>query len=140
MMSTGARAEDSMVLSGTLQGGMMGIGGEHSGFVLDDASIELDLSEVENAADLAGQKVKLQGHFDIKQYVERGPTPVFRVTAAKAASDPAPFPAAKPAGAVAGVRSREEMRAEALNLLENDEAFREEVRQKLLKTEGPAPQ
>ena len=139
MMATGARAEDSMVLSGTLQGGMMGIGGEHSGFVLDDVSVEVDLSAVENAADLAGQKVQLQGHLDVKQYVERGPTPVFRVTAAKAASDPAPLPAAKPAAA-SGVRSREEMRAEALNLLENDEAFREEVRQKLLKADGPAPQ
>jgi hypothetical protein len=82
----------TFVLTGTLEGGMMGIGGEHSGFVLKDVQVEVDVSQLEDAADLAGEQVRLLGSFELKPYVERGPTWIFRAADAKPASDTSPFP------------------------------------------------
>jgi hypothetical protein len=139
LMARFASSQELVVLQGTLQGGMVGIGGEHSGFVLDGVSIEVDLSSVEEAGDLAGQTVRLQGRFEVKPYLERGATPVFRVSAAKLATDRSPFPVPRDPSAKGSVRSREEMRADALKLLQYDEGFRDEVRRLLAGEDGAAP-
>lgn len=64
---------------GTLRGGMMGIGGEHTGWVLqglDDGrggGMMVDVSGVRDAAQgLEGQAVTIRGRVEERRYVERG--------------------------------------------------------------------
>ena len=64
-------------LTGTLRGGMMGVGGETTGWVLagDGATggIEVDVSRVKpQAKQLDGQRVAVTGMMRDKDYVERG--------------------------------------------------------------------
>jgi hypothetical protein len=140
LMARNASTQEALVLKGTLQGGMAGIGGEHTGFVLDGVSIEVDLSGVENAADLEGQAVLLQGSFEIKPYVERGPSPIFHVSAAKLASDRSPFRAPQTGPAESRTGSSDEIRRQALKLLQTDPTFRDEVKRLLAHDAGAAPQ
>jgi hypothetical protein len=68
-------------ISGTLQSGMAGIGGEHTGWVLQrpQGAVEVDVSAVqEQAQELDGQQVTVRGQVVQRQYVERGRTPVLR--------------------------------------------------------------
>ncbi len=71
-------------LTGTLRGGFMGIGGEHTGWALLDGDgpgakqTEVDVSRVRDAARAAdGRRVTLVGRWVEKRYVERGVTRVF---------------------------------------------------------------
>jgi len=82
-------------LTGTLRGGMMGIGGETTGWMLagDGATggIELDVSRVKQQADkLEGQRVAVTGMMKDKNYVERGTVRVLVVDEIR----PAPAPPA----------------------------------------------
>jgi len=65
---------------GFLVGGLMGIGGEHTGWMLrrdDERALEVDVSAVrDEATRLEERRVSIQGEVIEKQYVERGPTPV----------------------------------------------------------------
>ena len=68
---------------GTLRGGMVGIGGESTGWILKgdgDArgpGLDVDVSRVrEQAMNLEGQRVVIRGRIDERQYVERGRVPV----------------------------------------------------------------
>ena len=76
--------------TGTLQGGMMAIGGETTGWMLQregQGQLEVDVSRIFNEArKLQGQRVTIEGKVVQKQYVERGPTPVLvaeRISAAR---------------------------------------------------------
>lgn len=64
--------------SGVLTTGFVGIGGEHTGWVLagaPDGDYEVDVSAIaEEAAALQGQKVVITGRLVSKDYLERGPT------------------------------------------------------------------
>jgi hypothetical protein len=68
--------------TGRLQGGMMAIGGETTGWLLildenADRSIEVDVSRVrEQAEELENQMVTITGRVVERQYVERGPVPI----------------------------------------------------------------
>jgi hypothetical protein len=71
-------------LTGVLQGGMMAIGGETSGWVLkvdgEQRSVDLDVSAVrERAEPLQGKRVTVTGRTTDKQYVERGTVSVLVV-------------------------------------------------------------
>lgn len=58
----------------------MGIGGEHTGWVLEVSpkdKIEVDVRSVAQAAHQhQGRRVRVTGNMVTKQYVERGPTPI----------------------------------------------------------------
>ena len=63
--------------TGTLQNGVMGIGGEHTGWILvgdgEAGGIEVDVSKVmNNARDLAGKRVTITGRMSERNYTERG--------------------------------------------------------------------
>jgi len=63
--------------TGTLQSGVMGIGGEHTGWILvgdgEAGGIEVDVSNVkQNARDLAGKRVTITGKMGERNYTERG--------------------------------------------------------------------
>ncbi|HYE02741.1 MAG TPA: hypothetical protein VD963_05860 [Phycisphaerales bacterium] len=74
--------------TGVLRGGMMAIGGETSGWVLETApgaQLELDVSMVrDEARALDGQRVTAEGTMTEKRYVERGAVKVLRVTGLRA--------------------------------------------------------
>jgi hypothetical protein len=75
---------------GALQGGMMAIGGETSGWLLQQDGkepIELQIDAVghETLEPFDGQRVKIIGHESHKQYVERGRVPVIVVKGIEAA-------------------------------------------------------
>ena len=64
---------------GVLRGGMMGIGGEHTGWTLQGPGdtrgqgMMVDVSRVaEQARGLEGQPVIIRGHVEDRHYVERG--------------------------------------------------------------------
>lgn len=66
-------------VTGTLRGGVMAIGAETTGYTLDLATgerVEVDVSNVPDAEDHADQPVRIRGHFEQREYVERGPTAV----------------------------------------------------------------
>ena len=77
--------------AGVLHAGMMGIGGEHSGFelTLDDGTrIEVDPGTERTAAQaLDGKRVVITGEVEAKAYVERGNVKVLKV--ATIGTDPA---------------------------------------------------
>lgn len=67
-------------LTGTLEGGYAGIGGEHTGWMLmgtERGDIEINVSNVWGSArDLSGSRVRVTGEVIQKDYLERGPTPI----------------------------------------------------------------
>ena len=70
-----ATAPAPVTLTGTLEGGMMAIGGETTGWTLkqDGGDIEVDVRAVQEAAEkLQGHTVTITGHYMTKDYVERG--------------------------------------------------------------------
>jgi hypothetical protein len=73
-------------LTGTRTNDMVAIGGDTTGWMLmprkaGDAPVEVDISAVlPQASALAGAVVDLWGSFTMRDYVERGKTPVFVVT------------------------------------------------------------
>lgn len=63
--------------TGTLEGGVMAIGGETTGWRLigdgESGSLELDVSQVADQAEkLDGQRVTITGRVTTRQYIERG--------------------------------------------------------------------
>lgn len=54
---------------------------EHAGHVLE---VEVDMSAVEDAEDMAGEQVAVTGEVEIVDYPERGKVIVFRATSAAA--------------------------------------------------------
>lgn len=74
-------AESDVTIKGTLEGGIAAIGGETTGYRLNNVSIEsveVDVSELDNADNLDGQNVTLNGHFDVVEGVESGKRLVFK--------------------------------------------------------------
>ena len=69
---------DKVALTGKLQGGLMGIGGETTGWRLvyttskGAAKIEVDMKAIKNAQTFDGSKVTVKGTIIAKQYIERG--------------------------------------------------------------------
>jgi len=75
-------------LRGKLKGGLMGPGGETTGYALQEArlaqnSIEIDMSGIKDAVKLEGKELTVAGVFQTRQYVERGKVLVFRATSVK---------------------------------------------------------
>lgn len=67
-------------LEGRLRGeDAAGAGGEHAGYVLE---VEVDMSAVENAGELANEQVAVTGDVEIVDYPERGNVMIFRATSA----------------------------------------------------------
>ena len=71
-------------LVGTLESGWLGIGGEHTGWILrrdddsDPSPVEVDVACCRStAAELDGVRVMIFGRWTDKQYVERGSVRVF---------------------------------------------------------------
>ena len=82
--NTAGEAPPDNSFIGTLEGGMMAIGGETSGWVLKreaEKDIELQIDAVGHEAlePLDGQRVRITGHQSHKDYVERGRVPVIVV-------------------------------------------------------------
>jgi hypothetical protein len=81
----GAAERPGAVAEGTLRGGLAGIGGEHTGWLLEQAGapgLEVDVSAVRAEAErLAGRRVRVVGRTATRPYVERGPTAVLVVDA-----------------------------------------------------------
>lgn len=61
-------------LEGHLRGGVVQIGGETTGFEL---AVEVDMSAIKDARELAGKTVAISGEFFLKNYTERGPVLIF---------------------------------------------------------------
>jgi hypothetical protein len=81
--------------TGTLQSGVMAIGGEHTGWVLagdgSSGGIEVDVSKVREAAKTNdGKRVTIDGKMVDKKYVERGNVKI--LVAEKITPAPAPKP------------------------------------------------
>ena len=70
-------------LSGKLKSGMAGIGGEHTGWMLEyqtkagQQKIEVDLSGLDAASVHAGS-VRIKGKIVKKNYIERGPVLILK--------------------------------------------------------------
>jgi len=76
--------ETSKGYTGVLKGGFVGVGGEHTGWMLvtgpGDAGLEVDLSKVmTQAKQLEGKRVTLFGRMREKSYVERGKVKILEV-------------------------------------------------------------
>lgn len=92
------RSPDPTTPSGTfwvgqLQGGIMHIGGEGTGWVLrmndpavgQQGTIDVDISRVtDQARAFDGRRVRIEGRLFEKRYVERGPVMVLAATAIRA--------------------------------------------------------
>jgi hypothetical protein len=76
----------SITLPGTLEGGIIAIGGETTGFILKNVSFDIDMSKIPNAEQLNGQNIYVKGNFELRRYVERGPVWTFKATSATSAS------------------------------------------------------
>jgi hypothetical protein len=61
-------------LEGQLSGGIVAIGGEHTGFEL---AVEVDMSAIRDASGLDGKTVALSGEVYLRNYTERGPVLIF---------------------------------------------------------------
>lgn len=75
---------DRIPLTGVLRGGIMAIGGEHTGWQLEPATgepIEVipPTTQPERLAELDGKPVLVTGRWIEKNYVERGKTRVFQI-------------------------------------------------------------
>jgi hypothetical protein len=70
----------TVAVEGTLRAGLVGIGGEHTGWLVERPGappVEVDVSAVRADAErLAGRRVRVVGRTVTRAYVERGPTPV----------------------------------------------------------------
>ena len=71
-----------ITLKGRLKGGILGIGGETTGYLLENVTIEIDMSQVENAKQLDGKEIRAEGEFDPEHYIERGDVWIFRAKSA----------------------------------------------------------
>ncbi len=67
-------------LEGRLEGEIVGIGGEHTGFEL---AVEIDMSAIPNSAELHRKTVAVSGEVFLKNYVERGPVLIFEAKRAE---------------------------------------------------------
>jgi hypothetical protein len=75
-------------LRGKLKGGLMGPGGETTGYALQEArlaqnSIEIDISGIKDPGRLDGRELTVTGVFQTRQYVERGKVIIFKATSVK---------------------------------------------------------
>ena len=75
-------------LRGKLKGGLMGPGGETTGYALQEArlaqtSIEIDMSGIKDASKLDGRDLTVTGAFQTRQYVERGKVIIFKAISVK---------------------------------------------------------
>jgi len=66
-----------ITIKGRLRGGIVGVGGEHTGYNLENVTIEIDVSMIENAQALDDKEIIAEGNFELKHYVERGDVWVF---------------------------------------------------------------
>jgi hypothetical protein len=78
-------------LKGKLKGGLMGPGGETTGYALTEPrlasnSIEVDMSSIKDARRLDGKDLTVTGAFQTKEYVERGKVLIFKATSVRNAS------------------------------------------------------
>jgi hypothetical protein len=73
-------------LEGQLRGDIVGVGGEHTGYVLE---VEVDMSAIQNVEDLEGEHVAVTGEVVIVDYPERGKVLIFRATSAAAIEEEA---------------------------------------------------
>ena len=73
-------------LEGELRGDVVGIGGEHTGYVLE---VEVEMSAVQNTEELVDEQVAVTGEVEILDYPERGKVLVFRATSAAAIEEEA---------------------------------------------------
>jgi hypothetical protein len=74
-------------LEGQLRGDVVESEGEHTGYVLE---VEVDMSAVQNAQELAGEHVAVTGEVVIVDYPERGKVLIFRATSAAAIEEEEP--------------------------------------------------
>jgi hypothetical protein len=75
-------------LKGKLKGGLMGPGGETTGYALMEprlasSSIEIDMSSIKDAGKLDGKDLLATGSFQMRDYVERRRVLIFKATSAK---------------------------------------------------------
>ena len=87
-MTAQAGAGPEVSLKGKLKGGLMGPGGETTGYALQEprlaqTSIEIDMSGIKDAGKLEGRELTVAGVFQTRQYVERGKVVIFRATSVK---------------------------------------------------------
>ena len=68
-------------LEGQLREDTAGVGGEHTGYVLE---VEVDMSAVQNAQEILDEHVAVTGEVVIVDYPERGKVLIFRATSAAA--------------------------------------------------------
>jgi hypothetical protein len=68
-------------LEGQLRENAAGVGGEHTGYVLE---VEVDMSAVQNAQEILDEHVAVTGEVVIVDYPERGKVLIFRATSAAA--------------------------------------------------------
>jgi hypothetical protein len=71
-----------VVLKGKLKGGLMGPGGETTGYALMEPrlasnNIEIDMSSIKDARKLDGKELLVTGVFQTREYVERGRVLIF---------------------------------------------------------------
>lgn len=86
-LATGAmtpQVGQTVTATGTLQGGMMAVGGETTGWTLTGTDqlgdVMVDVSEIEpQAREQEGRRVTVTGRLAVRDYVERGPTQVILV-------------------------------------------------------------
>lgn len=76
-------ADEVVTMSGTLRGGIAGIGGEHTGWQLDRdnglPAIEIGVGKVKDAAkQLDGKRVTITGKMIDRKYTERGIVKILR--------------------------------------------------------------
>jgi hypothetical protein len=75
-------------LKGKLKGGLIGAGGETTGYALMEprlasSSIEIDMSSIKDARKLDGKDLLATGNFQVRDYVERGKVLIFKATSVK---------------------------------------------------------
>jgi adenine-specific DNA methylase len=68
-------------LEGQLRENVAASEGEHTGYVLE---VEVDMSAVQNAQEIASEQVAITGEVVIVDYPERGKVLIFRATSAAA--------------------------------------------------------
>jgi len=86
-----ANASPSLSLKGKLKAGIMGPGGETTGYALVEPrlasnNLEIDMSSVKDARNLDGRELIVDGVFQTRVYVERGRVTVFKAAAARVAA------------------------------------------------------
>lgn len=69
-----------IVLEGDLKGGIVQIGGDTTGWELRGVGFEVDITQAEGAKALNGKRVRAEGVFELRHYVERGYIWTFRLT------------------------------------------------------------